>query len=125
MHITRRRLRILFTAPESKSRIIANSLRSLGIKISKIGKICKYNEKSKLLMKKTRKLHLKTKVIYIVSKVNRCLLYSFCIVRFLKLTTNNIIRFITIALQSKQYFYTQLQLDFYLLFMDILQEKIF
>ena len=53
---------ILFTATPSKSRIISKISKSLGIKISKIGKICISLIKNlKLLMKKIRKLALKNK----------------------------------------------------------------
>ena len=39
---------ILFTAGTSKSRIISKIAKSLGIKISKIGKICNHYQKSQI-----------------------------------------------------------------------------
>ena len=59
---------ILFTASPSKYRIISNISKSLGIKISKIGKFVLTYNILKLLMKKVRKLPLKTKVIIIDSR---------------------------------------------------------
>ena len=52
---------ILFTASPSKSRIISKISKSLGIKISKIGKICKYSEKSQIIDEKNKKIALKYK----------------------------------------------------------------
>ena len=46
---------ILFTAPPSKSRIITKISKSLGIKISKIGKICPYSQKSQIINEKISK----------------------------------------------------------------------
>ena len=40
---------ILFTAKASKSRIIDKTARTLGIKISKIGKICPNSQKSQII----------------------------------------------------------------------------
>ena len=55
---------ILFTAPPSKSRIISKISKSLGIKISKIGKICNYNQKSQIIDEKNKKITLKNKGYY-------------------------------------------------------------
>ena len=52
---------ILFTASPSKSRIIANIGKSLGIKISKIGKICKHGQKSQLFNQIGEQITLKNK----------------------------------------------------------------
>ena len=52
---------ILFTASPSKSRIIHNTCKSLGIKISKIGKICTHNQKSQIINEKNKKIALKNK----------------------------------------------------------------
>jgi thiamine-monophosphate kinase len=52
---------ILFTAPPSKSRIIANIGKSLGVKISKIGKICKHGQKSQLFNQIGEQITLKNK----------------------------------------------------------------
>ena len=52
---------ILFTASPSKSRIIHNTCKSLGIKISKIGKICTHNQKSQIINEKNKKIPLKNK----------------------------------------------------------------
>ncbi len=52
---------ILFTASPSKSRIISKISKSLGIKISKIGKICNHKEKSQIIDKKNKKIALKNK----------------------------------------------------------------
>ena len=52
---------ILFTASPSKSRIISKISKSLGIKISKIGKICNYKEKSQIFDEKNKKIALKYK----------------------------------------------------------------
>ena len=52
---------ILFTASNSKSRIIAKIAKSLGIKISKIGKICSNHQKSKIIDEKGNKIAVKTK----------------------------------------------------------------
>ena len=52
---------ILFTASPSKSRIISKTSKSLGIKISKIGKICTYNQKSQIINEKNKKIPLKNK----------------------------------------------------------------
>ena len=52
---------ILFTASSSKSRIINKISKSLGIKISKIGKICSNMEKSQIIDQKGNKIAIKTK----------------------------------------------------------------
>ena len=52
---------ILFTAPPSKSRIISKISKSLGIKISKIGKICPYSQKSQIINEKNKQIALKNK----------------------------------------------------------------
>ena len=52
---------ILFTANSSKSRIINKTAKSLGIKISKIGKICSNLNKSQIIDQKGNKIAIKTK----------------------------------------------------------------
>ena len=52
---------ILFTASPSKSRIISKISRSLGVKISKIGKICTHNRRSQIIDEKNKKITLKNK----------------------------------------------------------------
>ena len=52
---------ILFTANSSKSRIINKTAKSLGIKISKIGKICSNLQKSQITDKKGNKIAVKIK----------------------------------------------------------------
>ena len=52
---------ILFTASPSKSRIISKTGKNLGIKISKIGKICKSKDKSKIINENNKKITLKNK----------------------------------------------------------------
>ena len=52
---------ILFTANSSKSRIINKTAKSLGIKISKIGKICSNLQKSQIIDEKGEKIAIKTK----------------------------------------------------------------
>ena len=52
---------ILFTASRSKSRIISKTFKSLGIKISKIGKICSYSKKSQIIDEKGKKIALNDK----------------------------------------------------------------
>ena len=52
---------ILFTANSSKSRIINKTSKSLGIKISKIGKICSKQQKSQIIDQKGKKIAVKTK----------------------------------------------------------------
>ena len=52
---------ILFTASISKSRIIDNIAKSLGIKISKIGKIRSINQKSQIIDQNGNKITLKNK----------------------------------------------------------------
>jgi thiamine-monophosphate kinase len=55
---------ILFTASNSKSRIITKIAKSLGIKISKIGKICSRAEKSQFIDQKGNKIALKYRGYY-------------------------------------------------------------
>ena len=52
---------ILFTANSSKSRIVNKTAKSLGIKISKIGKICSNQQKSQIIDQKGKKIAVKTK----------------------------------------------------------------
>ena len=52
---------ILFTANPSKSRIINKTAKSLGVKISKIGKICSNQQKSQIIDKKGNKITIKDK----------------------------------------------------------------
>ena len=52
---------ILFTANSAKSRIINKIAKSLGIRISKIGKICSKLEKSQIIDQKGNKIAVKTK----------------------------------------------------------------
>ena len=52
---------ILFTASPLKSRIISKTSKSLGIKISKIGKICNYSNKSQIIDENNKKIALKYK----------------------------------------------------------------
>ena len=52
---------ILFTANSSKSRIIYKTAKTLGIKISKIGKICSNQQKSQIIDEKGKKIAVKTK----------------------------------------------------------------
>ena len=55
---------ILFTANSSKSRIINKTAKSLGIKISKIGKICSSTQKSQIIDQKGYKIAIKNKGYY-------------------------------------------------------------
>ena len=55
---------ILFTASPSKLRIINKTAKSLGIKISKIGKICSKKQKSQIIDQKGEKITLKDKGYY-------------------------------------------------------------
>ena len=55
---------ILFTANTSKNRIINQTARSLGIKISKIGKICSHLQKSQIIDQKEKKIAIKDKGYY-------------------------------------------------------------
>ena len=55
---------ILFTANKSKSRIITKIAKSLGIKISKIGRICSSSLKSQIIDEKGNKIALKNKGYY-------------------------------------------------------------
>ena len=55
---------ILFTANSSKSRIINKTAKSLGIKISKIGKICSSTQKSQIIDQKGYKIAIKDKGYY-------------------------------------------------------------
>ena len=50
---------ILFTAPPSKFRIINKTAKTLGIKISKIGKICSSSNKSEIINEKGEKIPFK------------------------------------------------------------------
>jgi len=52
---------ILFTASPSKSRIIQKLVKSTGVKISKIGKICSFNDKSVILDQKRKEIGIKNK----------------------------------------------------------------
>ena len=52
---------ILFTAAPTKSRIISKISKSLGIKISKIGKICASTQKSQVINENNEKIALKNK----------------------------------------------------------------
>ena len=52
---------ILFTASKKKARIIERTFKSLGIKISKIGKICSSNQKSQIIDEKGNKINIKNK----------------------------------------------------------------
>ena len=55
---------ILFTANPSKSSIISKTSKTLGIKISKIGKICKASQKSEIIDQKGMKIAVKNKGFY-------------------------------------------------------------
>jgi thiamine-monophosphate kinase len=55
---------ILFTANPLKSRIISKTSKTLGIKISKIGKICIGSQKSEIINEKGKKIALKNKGFY-------------------------------------------------------------
>ncbi len=55
---------ILFTASKSKSRIISKTAQSLGIKISKIGKICSHLNKPEIIDENGIKIALKNKGYY-------------------------------------------------------------
>jgi thiamine-monophosphate kinase len=52
---------ILFTASKKKARIIKRTFKSLGIKVSKIGKICSSNQKSQIIDEKGNKIAIKNK----------------------------------------------------------------
>lgn len=52
---------VLFTASPNKSRIIAKTSKTLGIKITKIGKIISGNNKNILIDQKSKKIVIKTK----------------------------------------------------------------
>tara|TARA_B100001093_G_scaffold367314_1_gene352191 strand:- start:207 stop:1166 length:960 start_codon:yes stop_codon:yes gene_type:complete len=52
---------ILFTAKTSKNRIIYQISKTLGVKISKIGKICSFSQKSQIIDEKGKKITLKNK----------------------------------------------------------------
>ena len=52
---------ILFTASKKKARIIKRTFKSLGIKVSKIGKICSSNQKSQIIDEKGNKTNIKNK----------------------------------------------------------------
>ena len=69
---------ILFTAKPSKSNIINKTGKTLGIKISKIGKICSPSYASEIIDEKKAKIIPKNKGYYhTFLKVNHCLLYLF------------------------------------------------
>ena len=55
---------VLFTANSSKSRIISKISKSLGLKISKIGKICVHSQKPQIFDEKGNKIALKKKGYY-------------------------------------------------------------
>ena len=55
---------ILFTANPSKSGIIKKTSTSLGIKISKIGKICSNDQKSLIIDQNREKITIKDKGYY-------------------------------------------------------------
>ena len=55
---------VLFTAHPSKYRIIIKTAKSLGIKISKIGKICSISQKSQIFDQKGKEIALKNKGYY-------------------------------------------------------------
>ena len=55
---------ILFTADTSKSRIISKISKALGVKISKIGKICTHFQKPQIIDGKNKKITLKNKGYY-------------------------------------------------------------
>ena len=55
---------ILFTANPSKSRIISKTFKTLGIKVSKIGKICNASQKSEIIDQKGKKIAPKNKGFY-------------------------------------------------------------
>ncbi len=52
---------ILFTASKDKSRIIAQTSKNLGIKISKVGKICSNKKRSVIIDEKGKEIVLKNK----------------------------------------------------------------
>ena len=52
---------ILFTASKDKSRIIAKTYKNLGIKISKIGKICSNKKRSVIIDEKGKEILIKNK----------------------------------------------------------------
>ena len=52
---------ILFTASKDKSRIIAQTAKNLGIKISQIGKICSNKKRSVIIDEKGSEILLKNK----------------------------------------------------------------
>ena len=53
--------RFIFTASKIKSRIIAQTSKNLGIKISKIGKICSNKKRSVIIDEKGKEIVLKNK----------------------------------------------------------------
>ena len=55
---------ILFTANSSKSRIISKISKSLGVKISKIGKICSNSQKSQVIYKNKNRIAIKNRGYY-------------------------------------------------------------
>ena len=52
---------ILFTASKDKSRIISQTSKNLGIKISKIGKICSNKTRSVIIDDKNKEILVKNK----------------------------------------------------------------
>ena len=52
---------ILFTASKKKSRIVKKTFKNLGIKISKIGKICPGTQKTQIIDEKGNKIGIKNK----------------------------------------------------------------
>ncbi len=52
---------VLFTASINKSRIITNTFKKLGVKISKIGKICSIKHKSVIIDQKGQQIAIKDK----------------------------------------------------------------
>tara|TARA_Y100001935_G_scaffold220173_1_gene193766 strand:+ start:1061 stop:2020 length:960 start_codon:yes stop_codon:yes gene_type:complete len=55
---------ILFTASKSKARIIDKLSKLSGVKISRIGKICRYDRKPQIFDEKNKKIKLKNKGYY-------------------------------------------------------------
>jgi thiamine-monophosphate kinase len=55
---------VLFTANPSKSRIISKTAKSMGVKVSNIGKICVGSQKSEIIDQKGKKIAIKQKGFY-------------------------------------------------------------
>ena len=55
---------VLFTANPSKSRIISKTAKSMGVKISNIGKICVASQKSEIIDQKGKKIAIKQNGFY-------------------------------------------------------------